>query len=100
MMNNPKVAGALIDFIGFLTTQDSKITIGAQHEVYDLHSAFDEWCNTRNLDISKADVQNWGRSNEVLLRQRHYILQEAWEKMIEAENEYNLLLKLLKDSHD
>ncbi len=53
------VAGALYDFMGYLTTRDDPITVGRSHEVYKLIEAFSAWSEERGLDVDGADVLSW-----------------------------------------
>jgi hypothetical protein len=48
------IAGALVDFVGYLTTQSKAVTAGASETVYDLHDAFFTWASKRRFDIEKA----------------------------------------------
>jgi len=58
-MVNPKIAGALYDFMGYLTTRDSDIVVGKHAVVYPIMDAFKDWAYDRGLDIDHADVRNW-----------------------------------------
>lgn len=57
--NEQMVAGALIDFIGFLTTYPKEIKVGSANTVYDIHSAFKEFCELRRLDADDPLVMSW-----------------------------------------
>lgn len=54
------IAGALFDFLGFLTTLDEPITLSAAHETSP--RAVDlivEWAALRGLSITSPDVLGW-----------------------------------------
>lgn len=53
------VAGALYDFMGRLTTQDTPLILSSHHSVYDLMEAFTAWAKERGLDVDNADVLGW-----------------------------------------
>ena len=56
---DPKVAGALFDFLGFLTTRDDVSTFGSSEECSTAVDLLKEWANIRNLSLDSADVENW-----------------------------------------
>lgn len=53
------VAGALFDFVGFLTTMDDAVHVGAEHAVYGIFGAFTEWARSRGLALDGAAVTDW-----------------------------------------
>jgi hypothetical protein len=53
------VAGALYDFMGYLTTGDRELVLSGHHEPYALMERFQEWAERRGLDIKDADVDDW-----------------------------------------
>jgi hypothetical protein len=53
------VAGALYDFMGFLTSRPEEITLSGHHEPHALLAALGEWAEARNLDIENALVREW-----------------------------------------
>ena len=57
--SNPKIAGALFDFLGFLTTRDDVSTFGSSEECSTAVDLLKEWANIRNLSLDSADVENW-----------------------------------------
>lgn len=59
MRTNQIVAGALMDFIGSLTTLPKPMTVWAGTEVYPLHEHFGKWASDRGLDLTTADVEHW-----------------------------------------
>ena len=48
------IAGALFDFVGFLTTNSKTIKAGASEPVYDVHDALMSWADQRRFDLEKA----------------------------------------------
>lgn len=56
------IAGALFDFLAFLTTHDETITVGASHPPYDLLAAYEVWATGNGLDIhAEVNVLGWHR---------------------------------------
>jgi hypothetical protein len=53
------VAGALYDFLGYLSTRDAEIKMGADHDSYRVLDLLEEWAELRGLDLSNAEVLNW-----------------------------------------
>lgn len=53
------VAGALFDFLGFLTTRDTVIALGATEEAGAAVEAVSEWAATRGLSLDEAAVGGW-----------------------------------------
>ena len=58
-MRDPKVAGALYDFMGYLTTRYDHLAVGATHNCVPLLDKFKDWAALRGLDIEAADVEGW-----------------------------------------
>jgi hypothetical protein len=58
-MPNAIVAGALYDFMGYLTTRPESFKIGSGESVYALMEHFTEWSEQRSLDPDIANVQGW-----------------------------------------
>lgn len=59
MFKDAKVAGALFDFIGFLTTRDKRITLSSSYPSTPALDALEDWAKLRGLDISEAAVRDW-----------------------------------------
>jgi hypothetical protein len=53
------VAGALFDFLGFLTTLDEAATFGGNCNAGDAVRLLKEWAAKRNLNLDGADVMGW-----------------------------------------
>lgn len=54
------IRGALFDFMGFLTTREEPIEVGASHDATLLMDLFTEWAESRDLDINgPTDVEGW-----------------------------------------
>lgn len=53
------VAGALFDFLGFLTSREQAITLSGGHDAVPAIEALREWAQTRGLDLDHADVLHW-----------------------------------------
>ncbi len=53
------VAGALFDFLGYLTTRDKVISLGATEEAGAAVEAVSEWAATRGLSLDEAAVGGW-----------------------------------------
>ncbi len=54
-----RIAGALYDFMGHLTTREDVTIASARHTPNDLLDAFCEWAAKRGLDPNDADVEHW-----------------------------------------
>lgn len=61
-MIDPKVAGALFDFCGYLCTLQTPLTVGASCEAPPLMDHLQAWCDKRGLNLVEADVQHWHKS--------------------------------------
>jgi hypothetical protein len=53
------VLGALYDFMGFLTSDDHTITVGAQHSVTEIMEAFGEWSKRVGITAPTAEIEAW-----------------------------------------
>ena len=53
------IAGALFDFLGFLTTRDKPTAFGATRNASPAVKLLQEWANKRGLDLDGADVEGW-----------------------------------------
>jgi len=56
--NRRIIAGAIFDFMGFLTSRKT-ISIGANEHPGDLLDAYEEWGRTRNLNGIDPYVLDW-----------------------------------------
>ena len=54
-----KIAGALFDFMGYLTSVPKSVNVGSSHDAGKMLDLFDKWRSNRNLDINNADVTDW-----------------------------------------
>lgn len=53
------IAGALFDFVGFLTTREEPLTTGSSHDATAALDRLKEWAATRALNLDKAHVKDW-----------------------------------------
>jgi len=53
------IAGALFDFLGFLTTSERQWTFSSYDEASPAVEALEEWAKKRNLSLDEADVSGW-----------------------------------------
>lgn len=53
------IAGALFDFIGFLTTRDESTAFGATSLAATAVDLLSQWAETRKLHLDGADVEGW-----------------------------------------
>ena len=53
------IAGALFDFLGFLTTRDKPTAFGATRNASPAVELLKEWADKRGLDLEDADVENF-----------------------------------------
>jgi len=57
--NNKMIAGALYDFLAYLTTLSPSISIGGNEDCTIPLDKLVEWAQLRGLNIRDADVVNW-----------------------------------------
>jgi hypothetical protein len=57
--NSRMVAGALFDFIGFLTSLEEEITFSSHHEVQPAISILQKFAYQHKLSLEEADVLYW-----------------------------------------
>jgi hypothetical protein len=55
----PMIAGALFDFLGFLTSSDECWTFSSRHEAGPAVRALEQWAAKRGLRLGEADVAGW-----------------------------------------
>lgn len=53
------IAGALFDFLGYLTTREESLSIGASEDATPPLRHLQDWAARRGLSLSPADVQHW-----------------------------------------
>lgn len=53
------VAGALFDFLGYLTSRDKVISLGATEEAGTAVEAVNEWATARGLSLDEPAVSDW-----------------------------------------
>jgi hypothetical protein len=53
------VAGALFDFVGFLTTLQEPVTLSARDDTSRPLRLLQEFAASRGLDLSDANVMDW-----------------------------------------
>lgn len=56
---SPRIAGALYDFLGYLTTRAEPLTLSRAHEAPPALDALVAWAETRGLSLERADVLHW-----------------------------------------
>ncbi|MGH8037066.1 MAG: hypothetical protein ACREPC_00260 [Stenotrophomonas sp.] len=64
------VAGALFDFLGFLTTRDKVISLGSTETPHDAMDALEEWASTRGLQLDEPAVADWQERGTELATQQ------------------------------
>lgn len=64
---NPKISGALYDFMAYLTTTPDNFTVGSTATSYELMSAFETWARERGYDLQKIKEPDldWYKSDSV-----------------------------------
>ena len=55
------VAGALYDFLGYLTTRRTRITMSDRDDAGAAVDALVDWSKTRNINLTEARVRDWNR---------------------------------------
>ena len=58
-MNSSIVAGALYDFLGYLTTRPKPTTFGSAYDATPALDLLCSWAASRGLDLSEAAVTDW-----------------------------------------
>jgi len=58
---NKKIAGALFDFVGYLTSMEKAITFGCKYNVPEALECLSKWAEERKFDLDDADVKNWNK---------------------------------------
>ena len=53
------IAGALFDFIGFLTTRRERLCLSENDNVSTAVDALQEWAKKRDLNLDGAEVKHW-----------------------------------------
>lgn len=53
------IAGALFDFIGYLTTRPEPLTVGSSSECTPALELLEAWAGDRGLELDYAAVQGW-----------------------------------------
>lgn len=61
MKVNDIVAGALFDFLGYLTSRRTQLTLSERDNAGPAVDALVDWAKTRNIDLTSADVANWDK---------------------------------------
>ena len=56
---NADIAGALYDFLGFLTTLKEPVTMSARHQSGIAVDLLQRWAEERGFSIKSANVKNW-----------------------------------------
>lgn len=56
------ISGALFDFMGFLTSDERRIVVGAAYNVAPLLDAFKRWSGLRGLVVDNAAVKDWSKA--------------------------------------
>lgn len=59
LVNSGVVAGALFDFLGWLTSRDEEVTFSGHHEAGIAVRLLQEWAEKRGLSLDNADVMYW-----------------------------------------
>ncbi len=58
-MEHRIIAGALFDFLGYLSTREGILKVGGSEEPTPLLDALAAWAKERGLEIGIAEVQDW-----------------------------------------
>lgn len=53
------IAGAIFDFLGFLTSRDARLALSRSDECSPAIFALEEWAALRGLCLNEANVKNW-----------------------------------------
>ena len=59
---NDIVAGAIFDFMGYLTTRDELLKLSAFHEAGPAVAAIEEWAEKAGLSLENASVRDWKKN--------------------------------------
>ena len=61
MIKDAKIAGALYDFLGYLTRLKKPITLSRKHSVSIATEHLEKWAKKRGLDLTEADILEWNK---------------------------------------
>jgi len=65
-MEDTRIAGALFDFCGYLTTLKKEITVGSKNFASPIIDHLQKWARERGLNLEDADVKNWDKREHKL----------------------------------
>ncbi len=54
-----KIAGALFDFLGYLTSRETEVTLSGHHDATPGLDALEKWAARRQFSLENADVEGW-----------------------------------------
>lgn len=58
---NDVIAGALYDFLGYLTSVPQSFKVGHDAPAYDIMTQFEKWARERGLAIEEPEIEGWQR---------------------------------------
>jgi hypothetical protein len=61
------IAGALFDFLGYLTTRDETLKLGSCEHATPAVDALAAWAETRNLDLDEPAIKDWNKAVAAML---------------------------------
>lgn len=59
------IAGALYDFLGYITRTDPAIRVGKTEHPSRILDVFVEWAKLRDLNIDDAEISGWRKELDV-----------------------------------
>jgi hypothetical protein len=71
------LAGALFDFLGFLTTLEKPVTLSARHEASSAVRLLEVWAANRQLSLDEALVKDWKEAARMMREQSPASINEA-----------------------
>jgi hypothetical protein len=61
--SEPVIAGALFDFLGYLTSRKTRLVLSSRDNANEAVQALEDWANLRGLSLTEARVQDWQASH-------------------------------------
>ena len=68
------IAGALYDFLAYLTTRDEPLKLGAKEPTPPALEALEDWARKRNLSLDQARATDWHQDEYSGLKMKYFVL--------------------------
>jgi hypothetical protein len=64
-MNHAEIAGALFDFMGWLTSREKRLVLSSTDNASPAVAAIMEFAEMRGLNLDEANVKDWNKKPEL-----------------------------------